>query len=313
MADDAQSLLPNALQPAAQPTADLRLRLIRKLLSSQDPAEQIRHFYNSVADRLSLSGVEYRPPGTTLPDVNLGKNGRHHCDYRLHCEDHFLGEVLFSRDRRFAETERVWLETWLGELVQPLSNALRYQEALSLALQDSLTGVGNRAALDSAMHRELRLAERYGSDFSLLLVDVDHFKQVNDCFGHSLGDKALQQLANAIQNLCRDSDLLFRYGGEEFVVLLSKTDHAGARVIAERIRQGVEEQVAVSDGEQSQAITVSIGIGTRRPEGEPSIHSLFDQADRALYRAKREGRNRVIAGFSPDREAGASVARPAQN
>lgn len=309
MADDAHSLLPNALQSASRPTADLRLRLIRKLLSSQDPTEQVRHFYNSIANRLSLTGVEYRPPGTGLPDFQLGKNGRHHCDYRLHCEDHFLGEVLFSRERRFAEEERLWLETWLGELVQPLSNALRYQEALSLAMQDSLTGVGNRAALDSAMHRELRLAERYGSEFSLLLVDVDHFKQVNDCFGHSLGDKALQQVANSIRGLCRESDLLFRYGGEEFVVLLSKTDHAGARVIAERIRQGVEEQVLVRDGEQSQAITVSIGIGTRRPEGEPSIHSLFDQADGALYRAKREGRNRVIAGSSSAHGADASVAQ----
>jgi len=310
MADDAQSLLPKTtLQPAGQPSTDARLRLIRKLLSTQEPAEQVRHFFNCLANRLSLSGLEYRPPGSAPSSLLLGRTGRHHCDYRLHCEEHFLGEILFSRDRRFSEAERLGLEIWLGELVQPLSNALHYQKALSLALQDSLTGVGNRAALDSALNRELRLADRYGSDFSLLLVDVDHFKQVNDCFGHSLGDKALQQVAASIQNLCRDSDLLFRYGGEEFVVLLSKTDHDGARVIAERIRQGVEEQVKVSNTEQSQAITVSIGIGTRRPEGEPSIHSLFDQADRALYRAKREGRNRVIAGFGQEFETATSVAR----
>lgn len=303
MADDAHKLLSKRPQPVEQttpdlPTAELRLRLIRKLLSAQDPAEQLRHFFDSTAQRLALAGLEYRAPGPAASDLMLGKQGRHHCDYRLHCGDHFIGEILFSRDRRFAESERLWLETWLGELVQPLSNALRYQSALSLSLQDSLTGVGNRAALDAALHRELRLAERYSSDFSLLLVDVDHFKQVNDCFGHSLGDQALKQVASSIQRMCRESDLLFRYGGEEFVVLLSKTDHAGARVIAERIRQGVEEQVSLSDGRQTQAITVSIGIGVRRPEGEPSIHSLFDQADRALYRAKREGRNRVIAGSS---------------
>lgn len=314
MADDAQKRFPafaanGALQPPAEAplsktaasleTAESRLELIQKLLTSQEPVAQVQRFFGFLAPLLPFTGLEYRAPGEVPPQL-LGSPGRHQCDYRLNCEGNSLGHFIFSRDRRFSEADCEHLEQWLSILVLPLSNARRYQEALALALRDSLTGVGNRAALDSALHRELRLAERYGSEFSLLLVDVDHFKQVNDRFGHSLGDDILKQVAASIEDLCRASDLVFRYGGEEFVVLLSKTNHQGARVIAERIRQGVEEQVAVRDGEQTQVITVSIGIGTRRPEGEPSIHSLFDQADGALYRAKAQGRNRVIAGSLTD-------------
>lgn len=296
MADDAQKrfpLLPKTAAPIE--TTEARLQLIQKLLTSQDPVVQIQRFFEFLAPLVPLNGLEYQQPSQAHAQF-MGLPGRHQCDYHLSCEEQSLGHFTFSRDRRFSEEDCKQLEQWLSVLVLPLSNAQHYQAALALALRDSLTGVGNRAALDSALHRELRLAERYGSEFSLLLVDVDHFKQVNDRFGHSLGDDILKQVAASIEDLCRSSDLVFRYGGEEFVVLLSKTDHTGARVIAERIRRGVEEQVAVRDGEEAQVITVSIGIGTRRAEGEPSIHSLFDQADGALYRAKAQGRNRVIAG-----------------
>lgn len=287
-----------AVQPAGKETAESRLQLVRILLSSQEPHQQIRSFFRALAPRFGLTGLQY---WTTEHDIlELGEPGRHQCDYQLQCEQQHLGRILFTRDQRFGKDDQCALEQCLADLTLPLANALRYQEALTLSLRDSLTGVGNRAALDQALHRELRLAERYLNELSLLLIDVDHFKQVNDRFGHSLGDRALIQVARNIQNLCRESDLVFRYGGEEFVVLLSKTGPEGATTIAERIRQGIAQK-ALSDtvGERSMTLTVSIGISSRQAEGEASIHGLFDRADKALYRAKAQGRNRVMAEGDP--------------
>ena len=236
-------------------------------------------------------------------------SGRHQCDYALHGPGQPLGSLLFYRDRRFSELELARLEEWLSLLVVPLNNALNYQNAVRLASVDALTGLGNRASLDNALHRELRLAERCGSEFSLLLVDVDHFKQINDRWGHSRGDQVLREVGKSISHACRETDLVYRYGGEEFVVLLSGTDASGARIFAERLRHAV--QTWVSDREQL-SVTVSIGVSTRKPEVETSIHSLFDRADQALYRAKAQGRNRVAmeltchTGEAPCIQAGLS-------
>lgn len=298
MADDAPHIVPAPSQTPGHGSAEQRLRLLHQLQTSQEPGILVSRFFQYLAPLLPFSGLEYHPYGQALTDEKnqllLGKRGRHQCDYQLSCGEQTLGQFIFSRDQRFSEAERQWLEEWLGVLVLPLGNALRYQEALHLAMIDSLTGVGNRAALDLALHRELHLAERYKTEFSMLVLDVDHFKHVNDQFGHTHGDEVLKEVVQCVAQLCRSSDLLFRYGGEEFVILLSKTDGPGARVIAERVRRGVEERVYAGKGQERQAVTVSIGIGTRRMEGEPTINSLFDRADRALYQAKKAGRNRVI-------------------
>lgn len=289
MPDDAQPL--HRLEPRVpeRDSADQRLQMLQRLQTTQEPAIMVTRFFEGVAPLLHLKGLRYEAP---VPGgiVELGETGRHQCDYALHGSSQPLGSFLFSRDRRFSEIEMERLEQWLSLLVVPLSNALRYQDALRLASLDSLTGLGNRAALDSALHRELRLAERHGSEFSLLLIDVDHFKQINDRWGHSQGDRTLKEVGKAIRHGCRDTDLVYRYGGEEFVVLLSETHANGARIIAERLLHSVRQWVA--DAENLN-VTVSIGVGTRKPEGEVSIHSLFDRADQALYRAKAQGRNRV--------------------
>lgn len=288
MADDAQPLRHASVNSGD--SAEDRLALLQRLQTSQEPSVLVQHLFQTLAPRLSLSGLVYRPPHRTA-ELTLGQPGRHQCDYRLDGPGESLGQLLISRNRRFSEDEQLRIERWLALLVGPLTNALRYQKALQMALQDSLTGLGNRAALDSALNRELRLADRYHTDFSLLLVDVDHFKRLNDRWGHSRGDQVLKQVARVIAGSVRESDLVYRYGGEEFVVLLSRTDYQGAAVIAERVRRNVAGELL---GRESLDVTVSVGISSRRPEGEPCIHTLFDRADHALYHAKDQGRNRVV-------------------
>jgi diguanylate cyclase (GGDEF)-like protein len=124
------------------------------------------------------------------------------------------------------------------------------------------------------------------------MIDVDHFKQINDQHGHSVGDQVLQEIARTIENVCRETDISFRYGGEEFVVLLRKTSEMGARIIGERLRREINTIEIDKAGHKIQP-SVSIGIGTRASGQKEHINDLFERADKALYRAKQSGRNCV--------------------
>ena len=178
----------------------------------------------------------------------------------------------------------------MSGLLYPLRNALLYHRAVQTALIDPLTGVKNRSTLDDAFQRELKLARRHNHDLSVILLDIDHFKQVNDQHGHLYGDQALRAVAQCVQRTIRDSDLLFRFGGEEFMILLSGTGAEGSALLAERIRREVERITPFPDGKTT--LTISLGVTSLRQEDAPE--SLLERADAALYQAKRSGRNRVV-------------------
>jgi diguanylate cyclase (GGDEF)-like protein len=151
---------------------------------------------------------------------------------------------------------------------------------------DALTGLANRRGLEERLQEEIARAIRYGHPFSMLMIDLDDFKVVNDRFGHAAGDRALESVAAVIQESIRTIDIASRFGGEEFVVLLPETALSGAAVVAERIQSGV---VA---GPAPHPFTVSIGVAEWDSRA-PSRETLLDRADMALYRAKRSGKNRV--------------------
>ena len=147
-------------------------------------------------------------------------------------------------------------------------------------------------ALDSTLKREINLSKRHQQPLSLLAIDIDWFKNINDTYGHLAGDEILQNLVGTIAKPSRSTDHTFRYGGEEFVVLLHNTSPEGASVIAERIREAVENQTVLISGEAIK-VTVSIGVATLKIQD--SAKSFFDCADQALYKAKRNGRNQVVS------------------
>ncbi|WP_220270506.1 sensor domain-containing diguanylate cyclase [Halomonas sp. DQ26W] len=156
-----------------------------------------------------------------------------------------------------------------------------------LALQDSLTGVWNRYHMEQAIETEIAAATRYGRDCALLLLDVDHFKAVNDDHGHESGDKVLITLVTRMDTMLREADRLGRWGGEEFVVLATGTTARGAEELAERLRH----EVAESHFEEVGRVTVSIGVAACR--ADDTVKTLVKRADQAMYRAKTLGRNRV--------------------
>ena len=166
---------------------------------------------------------------------------------------------------------------------------LREAQILKLSLTDALTGVGNRRMLDEALAREVERARRQGQALSLLILDIDHFKRVNDTWGHETGDRVLRETGSSLLQMLRATDIATRMGGEEFVVLLPATALAEAVVCAERFRAAL----ATHDFALAAPVTSSFGVAALQPQENGS--ALLARADSALYLAKQQGRNRVVA------------------
>jgi two-component system cell cycle response regulator len=162
-----------------------------------------------------------------------------------------------------------------------------------MATRDPLTGLCNRHTMNDLLEKEFSRARRYGTDLACLLMDLDCFKEVNDTYGHHFGDHVLKQFGRMLMNNLRDTDSSFRYGGEEFLVLLPNTGLNEARQAAEKIRSACESET-YDDREHAAAVTVSIGVATVSDADPASARDLLTLADKALYRAKSEGRNRVV-------------------
>jgi diguanylate cyclase (GGDEF)-like protein len=187
-----------------------------------------------------------------------------------------------------------------------LENVTNSERLKHLGLTDPLTGVNNRRYFDQRLQEEVNRAQRQGYPLSCLFLDVDHFKRINDNYGHQAGDCVLREVAWRIKAQLRFVDVLGRYGGEEFAVLLVQTDKSNAAIIAERIRHSIAEQAFKPEGEDgapSLSATISIGIGAladcdRGAGTEAASQQLVALSDQALYKAKETGRNRVVSSDS---------------
>jgi diguanylate cyclase (GGDEF)-like protein len=161
------------------------------------------------------------------------------------------------------------------------------------ANRDGLTGIANRRYFEARLSDEFIRWQRYGGELSVLLFDLDHFKQINDQFGHAVGDSVLRVMAQRVGSAVRAQDIFGRFGGEEFALLLPCTPLDDALIVAEKIRTTIEEMPVEADGVRV-SVTASIGGAAARP-GLPSFELLINEADAALYSAKRQGRNRCVA------------------
>ncbi|HEY3549450.1 MAG TPA: GGDEF domain-containing protein [Gaiellaceae bacterium] len=184
-------------------------------------------------------------------------------------------------------------------LTRPLLRAFRWtEEQASEARIDALTGLANRRAVEAILAAEISRAQRFAHDLAVVLLDLDHFKEINDSFGHAAGDVMLRAVSRLLTSLARQGDTVARWGGEEFVVVLPETDLAGAQRFAERLRRTIE---AHSVGEMH--TSASCGVATMLPED--TVEELIGAADEALYRAKSNGRNRTESALRGPRPAAA--------
>lgn len=277
------------IQPAAPETLGHRvLELSSMLQTTLDVQAQMQLFYQAIHKDLQIEGMVYTLDEPQL-EYECGAPATRRATYELKLTDQSIGSLAFFRDVPFTNREIKLIENLLCGLVYPLRNALSYLAAVRLASHDPLTGVQNRMAMDLAFKREIDLAQRQNSKLSVLILDADHFKRYNDNFGHAYGDAVLRALANTALATIRSTDLLFRFGGEEFVVLASHTDQAGATLLAERIRHAIENIDTI--GGRDVELTVSIGLTEMMVNDTPE--SMFERCDQAMYEAKQAGRNRV--------------------
>jgi diguanylate cyclase (GGDEF)-like protein len=218
-----------------------------------------------------------------------------------------VGVLNFSRPQvnGFTSEEIKLLISVASQAALAIANALLYQETVELSLTDPLTGIHNRRHLFARLDMELARAQRFNTQVSVLVIDIDHFKRFNDSFGHPAGDEVLKGVARVIESSIRRIDTVARVGGEEFVVVLPGTGKADAGEVAEKLRRAVE-RTSLSPTE-ARPVTISLGFCTYPSDGADA-QELVEGADRALYAAKRAGRNRVTAyepALEPRRSSGA--------
>lgn len=209
--------------------------------------------------------------------------------------------LLQTSDMPFTDDDVRWGHALMAQAAMALKNAELHAAAHALAITDGLTGLLNRRAFDRRLKLEVLSAARFGHGLSVLLFDVDHFKQYNDRMGHLLGDEALKGVASALSAGVRKVDAVARFGGEEFAVILPKTSAADAMQVAEKLRAAVARvDVRGADAQPLGTLSASIGLamyehaGDTYDLGEKAAHDLVDAADAALYTAKAGGRNRVV-------------------
>ncbi|MEJ1224855.1 diguanylate cyclase (GGDEF) domain-containing protein [Pseudomonas sp. NFACC32-1] len=280
---------PSPLATRSVTLQQLRQQLGQQLQTSLEPQRVLGLFFREVQRLVPLDALAYQHKPSDLR-MEFGQRGHHVLSYNLSHEGEDLGELIFRRNQRFTDPEQHDLESVMSTLLFPLRNALLYRVATQSALRDPLTGTGNRIAMDQTLEREIDMSRRHMQPLSLLMLDIDHFKRINDTHGHGVGDEVLRTVAESIKQQLRNVDMVFRFGGEEFLILLSNTSREAAAMVGERLRYAAQVQDYFVAGTRIE-LTVSLGCATLLP-GE-SAESLLRRVDSALYVAKREGRNRL--------------------
>jgi len=249
--------------------------------------------------------LDWMMPGLSGPDVcrRVRQNAGDRYTYillvtsRNHKEDLITGMEAGADDYITKPFDQNELEVRLGpgrRIVELQDALVAAQAALrEQATIDALTKVWNRGTILEILEREVSRTARAGTPMGVALVDLDHFKLVNDRYGHIAGDSALRETARRMKRLCRNYDSLGRYGGEEFLLILPGCDGPAARKQAERLRLELESN-PLSLGEEKLELTASFGVTSLNSHSEAEPSSVLRIADKAMYRAKREGRNRVV-------------------
>jgi diguanylate cyclase (GGDEF)-like protein len=250
-------------------------------------------FSNKIETMIPHSAFSYDNEEFNL-EIKSGVFTKHSCNYALKIENQSLGELKFMRNYRFSATEIALLESLLCFLIYPLKNATLFNQALKIARIDPLTKVNNRVSLNDNLNSAITIASHQNQSLSIIFLDIDYFKIINDEFGYSCGDKVLMVVADLIKGSLRSSDVVFRIDGEEFVIVLANTNLAVAKLLAERIRKAIESHILAYD---MATIRITVSIGVYDLHENDTADTLLKNADNAMYKAKYNGRNQVcLAG-----------------
>ena len=238
-----------------------------------------------------VSDIKYDPFGA---NPMLGEFGlKAYAGFPIIARGEAIG-VLYALDREprtYTEQDQVFLKVLSERAASALLNARLFAELETLATHDDLTGVYNRRGFLLQAEREFQRAQRFDRPLSLLMIDVDHFKRINDAFGHAIGDRVLVEIASRLKSKCREMDILGRIGGDEFAVLLVEMNAEGALEVAERLRKEVANSPIRIEGVAIEA-PISVGVASISARAG-DMGDFLRFVDRALYDAKEQGRNRI--------------------
>jgi diguanylate cyclase (GGDEF)-like protein len=281
--------LKDSLQRTAN--ADLQARLeqtialcdlTKQICKSLEEEKVFMYFRDQIDKYIELQDCKF-----LKPQVDLAAFGGYEI-LPLHINNRVIGYLAATgiSDAQRYKFHILAHQFWLG-----IKRALLYKKVQELAISDTLTGTFTRRYYLERLHEEIERSKKFKYSSSFLMIDIDFFKKYNDQYGHLVGDAVLKEIAGTIKDNIRQVDSVGRFGGEEFLVILTETDKNGARFAAERIRQAIEtKRLRVYD--EDLKLTVSIGVATFAEDAQDT-NALIDKADKALYRAKQAGRNRV--------------------
>ncbi len=267
-----------------------------------------KHMWVYRADNITPRAAQRKNGAQSVVQTSVAHPGRPSTARKSHTHDVLIDAIevpLLSRNEDvgsfrlervqgnlFGPADREFTMTVATSLALSLTNAHAHRSLEQMAMKDGLTDLFNRRAFDQLLVQEIKAAERYRSPLCLLLGDVDHFKAVNDRFGHPVGDALLKEVATLLTKSLREVDIVARYGGEEFAIILPRTDVASGSVLANRIRERIERHVFLIE-RFTIRLTLSLGVAGFAPPSMRTREDMVHAVDRALYQAKAGGRNRV--------------------
>jgi len=215
------------------------------------------------------------------------KKAKQEQQFQLKLNDEFIGTLSYGINTPISMCHYKELTRIHQVLLYPLKNALQYHQAMQLAMQDGLTGLGNRRYFDEQLKRAMHNANRHQGHVGLVLGDLNKFKAINDTFGHSIGDQVLKQFANLLRTCIRDSDSVFRFGGDEFAVIVENASEHALDIIKGRVDSALKTNVLLAKYQ------VTCSLGTTFMNRGDNEHSLFERADQELYRQKISTQKRL--------------------
>ena len=256
-----------------------KMALMEQLQTSLEFDQLLNIFAMEAAKYVDFSGLYFKKGDVTaaIRGSRQGKNERH---FELKLNQQFIGILTYAINSPISITNYKILNELHQYLIHPLNNALRYQEAMQLAMQDGLTSLSNRRCFDEQLKRAMHHANRQRSKVGLLICDLDKFKLVNDTYGHNIGDEVLKQFSQALKESIRDSDSLFRFGGDEFAIIVEDATFDSLTVIEQRIYSALMSNPLLSKYE------ISCSLGHTFMNRIDTQTSLFERADKALYQSK---------------------------
>lgn len=262
--------------------------LTEQLQTTLDIEQLLAIYINAIGASHKVSGVEL--------DTYHGKFSTGRTDSTLfelalpiQLDDRLMGRVNYYSSKPITDILLSSLSNYQKRLVFPLRNALAFWQLQQLALKDPLTNIGNRANYDDSIGRAICSAKRHATPFSLMVLDLDNFKQANDSYGHLVGDEILVKFTQMLRDSIRGTDQAFRFGGDEFAIILDGQDIDSALAVGERL------QLSVDNSDIGLKFNVSVSVGCAVFEATDTTSSLFAKADKALYAAKRAGKNCIMS------------------